>query len=67
MRSEKKQRTANLNCVQDVAEQTNISQVHIQTLVSADRILPGRSSKLRLLFINLALSTGRQVQFRGDS
>ncbi len=49
------------------------SAVHIQALVSADGILPGSSSKLqllvirRMLSINLALPTGRQVQFRADS
>jgi len=37
------------------------SAVHIQALVSADVILPGSSSKLRLLVINLASVTGRQL------
>jgi uncharacterized protein (DUF433 family) len=37
------------------------SAVHIQALVSADGILPGSSSKLRLLVINLASVPGRQL------
>ena len=37
------------------------SAVHIQALVSADGILPVSSSKLRLLVINLASVTGRQL------
>jgi hypothetical protein len=40
--------------------------MHIQALISTDVILPGSSSKLRLLVINLARPTGRQVQFRAD-
>jgi hypothetical protein len=39
----------------------------VQALVSADVILPGSSSKYRLLVINLAPPTGRQVQFQADS
>jgi len=35
--------------------------VHIQSLVSADGILPGSSSKLQLLVINLASVLGRQL------
>jgi len=35
--------------------------VHIQALVSADVILPGSSSKLRLLVINLASVPGGQL------
>jgi len=35
--------------------------VHIQALVSADGILPGISSKLRLLVINLASVPGGQL------
>jgi hypothetical protein len=35
--------------------------VHIQTLVSADGILPVISSKLQLLFINLASVPGGQL------
>ena len=35
--------------------------VHIQALVSADGILLGSSSKLRLLVINLASVPGRQL------
>jgi hypothetical protein len=37
------------------------SAVHIQALVSADGILPGSSSKLRLLVINLASVPGGQL------
>ena len=37
------------------------SAVHIQALVSADVILLGSSSKLRLLVINLAPVPGRQL------
>ena len=37
------------------------SAVHIQALVSADVILPGSSSKPRLLVINLASVPGRQL------
>ena len=37
------------------------SAVHIQALVSADGILPGSSSKLRLLIINLASVPGGQL------
>jgi hypothetical protein len=37
------------------------SAVHIQALVSADVILPGSSSILRLLVINLASVPGRQL------
>jgi hypothetical protein len=37
------------------------SVVHIQALVLADGILPGSSSKLRLLVINLALVPGGQL------
>jgi len=37
------------------------SAVHIQALVSADVILPGSSSKLRLLVINLASVPGGQL------
>jgi hypothetical protein len=37
------------------------SAVHIQALVSADGILLGSSSKLQLLFINLAPVPGRQL------
>jgi len=37
------------------------SAVHIQALVSADGILLGISSKLRLLVINLASVPGRQL------
>jgi hypothetical protein len=37
------------------------SAVHIQALVSADGILLGCSSKLRLLVINLASVTGGQL------
>jgi len=37
------------------------SAVHIQALVSADGILPGISSKLRLLVINLASVPGGQL------
>jgi len=37
------------------------SAVHIQALVSADGILPGISSKLQLLFINLASVPGGQL------
>ena len=37
------------------------SAVHIQALVSADGILPGSISKLRLLVINLASVPGRQL------
>jgi len=37
------------------------SAVHIQALVSADVILPGISSKLRLLVINLASVPGGQL------
>jgi hypothetical protein len=37
------------------------SAVHIQALVSADLILPGSSSKLRLLVINLASVPGGQL------
>jgi hypothetical protein len=37
------------------------SAVHIQALVSADVILLGSSSKLRLLVINLASVPGRQL------
>jgi hypothetical protein len=37
------------------------SAVHIQALVSADGILPGRSSKLQLLVINLASVPGGQL------
>ena len=37
------------------------SAVHIQALVSADRILLGSSTKLRLIVINLASVTGRQL------
>jgi len=37
------------------------SAVHIQTLVSADVILPDGSSKLRLLVINLASVPGGQL------
>jgi hypothetical protein len=44
-----------------------IKILHIPALVSADGILPGSSSKLRLLVINLVLPAGRQVQFRADS
>ena len=36
------------------------SAVHIQALVSADGILPGSSSKLRLLVINLTSVPGGQ-------
>jgi hypothetical protein len=43
------------------------SAVHIQALYLADVILPGSISKLQLLVINLALPTGRQVQFRAVS
>ena len=35
--------------------------MHIQALVSADGILPGSSSKLRLLVINLASVPGGQL------
>ena len=37
------------------------SAVHTQALVSADVILPGSSSKLRLLVINLASVPGGQL------
>ena len=37
------------------------SAVHIQALYPADGILPGSSSKLRLLVINLASVPGRQL------
>lgn len=37
------------------------SAVHIQALYSGDVILPGSSSKLRLLVINLASVPGRQL------
>ena len=37
------------------------SAVHIPALVRADGILPGISSKLQLLFINLASVPGRQL------
>ena len=37
------------------------SAVHIQASYPADVILPGNSSKLQLLFINLASVTGRQL------
>jgi hypothetical protein len=37
------------------------SAVHIQALVSADVILPGSSSKLRLLVFNLASVPGGQL------
>jgi hypothetical protein len=37
------------------------SAVHIQALVSADGILPVISSKLQLLFINLASVPGGQL------
>jgi hypothetical protein len=37
------------------------SAMHIQALVSADGILPGISSKLQLLFINLTSVPGRQL------
>jgi len=37
------------------------SAVHIQALVSADGIQPGISSKLQLLFINLASVPGGQL------
>ena len=37
------------------------SAVHIQALYPADVILPGSSSKLRLLVINLASGPGRQL------
>ena len=37
------------------------SAVHIQALVSAEGILPGSSSKLRLLVINLAAVPGGQL------
>jgi len=37
------------------------SAVHIQALVSADGILPGSSSKLRVLVINLASVPGGQL------
>jgi hypothetical protein len=37
------------------------SAVHIQALYSADVILPGSSSKLRLLVINLASVPGGQL------
>ena len=37
------------------------SAVHIQALVSADGILPGSSSKLQLLVINLSSVPGRQL------
>lgn len=37
------------------------SAVHIQALVSADGILPGSSSNLRHLVINLASVPGRQL------
>ena len=37
------------------------SAVHIQALVSTDVILPGSSSKLRLLVINLASVLGGQL------
>lgn len=37
------------------------SEVHIQALVSADGILPGSRSKLRLLVLNLASVPGGQL------
>ena len=58
----RKQRTANIKyCCNWGWTEVQSSAVHIQALVSVDGILPVISSKLQLLFINLASVPGRQL------